>query len=103
MQSIVITLCWAEIAMLILGAAMAIASGGQGDAAGRAMGTAYLVIGVTVLLVVFVLPAMLLAHTGHALWLAIVLSGVAALPAAVLGIGGVIGVAQAAWTRLRRR
>ena len=103
MQSIVIALCWAEIAAIAVGVVMALASGGSGDAAGRALGTGYLVIGVTVLLIVFVLPAMLLATTGHASWLAMILSGAAAVPAVVLGIGGVIGLAEITWKKLRRR
>ncbi len=103
MQSIVMALCWAEIAALVVGVVTAIASGGRGDAAGRALGTGYLVIGVTVLLLFFVLPAMLLAATGHVSWLAMILSGVAVPPAIVLGFGGVIGLAEITWKKLRRR
>ncbi len=103
MQSFVIALAWTEIATLLIGATMAIASRGGGDAAGRALGTASLVIGVTGLLILFVLPALLLANSGRALWLAATLSGLAALPAFVLGVGSVFGVAEYVWKKLRRR
>ena len=104
MQSILITLCCTDIVVLIVGVAGAIAaSSGQGDAAGRAMGTAYMVIGVIVLLILFVLPALWLASTGHALWLAMILSGLVGVPALVLFIGGIVAVGGLVSKRLRRR
>lgn len=59
----------------------------------------YLVIGVSVLLIFFVLPAFLLARKGHALWLATVLAGLAALPAFVLAVGSV----EFVWQKLGPR
>jgi hypothetical protein len=103
MQSFLIILCTAEIVTLIVGTVVALASPGSGDAAGRAMGGAYLVIGVIALLLFFVVPALLLARSGHVLWLAAILSGIAAIPALVLGIGSVAAAAQSVWKRLRHR
>ncbi len=104
MQSILIALCWTEIVVLIVGVAGAIAaSSGHGDAAGRAMGTGYLAIGVIVLLILFVLPALLLASTGNALWVAMILAGLAGVPALVLFIGGIVALGELALKKLRRR
>lgn len=96
MQSFVILLCTGEIVALIVGTALALAFPGGSDAAGRAMGAGYLVIGVTLLLF-FVLPALWLARSGHLLWLAAALSFVAAIPALVLGIGSLVAAGEALW------
>ncbi len=103
MQSLVIILSWIEVAALVVGTAMAVAARSSGDAAGRALGAGYLVAGVAALLIFCVLPAMLLASKGYALWLAATLAGLAALPAFVLAVGSVIGVAEYVWKKLRQR
>jgi hypothetical protein len=103
MQSFVITLCWVEIVALLVGGVMILASQGGSDAAGRALGIGYTVIGMTVLLIVFVLPALWLARSGHVVWLAATLAGVAAIPAFVLAVGGLVGVVEFVAKKLRRR
>ena len=103
MQSLLITLSLAEIAALVIGTVMAIAARGSGDAAGRALGIGYLVTGVAALLIFFVLPALLLARKGQILWLAAILAGLAALPAFVLAVGSLVGIAEIIWQKLGPR
>ena len=103
MQSFLVALCWTELVALIVGAGLSIAVPGGSDAAGRAMAIGYVVIGVTALVLLFVVPALVLASTGRVLWLAATLSAIAAIPAFILAVGSVFGAAEHAWRRLRRR
>lgn len=103
MLSTVITVCWIEIAALIGGAVLILASPSSSDAAGRALGQGYVVILVTAVLLFFVLPAMLLARGGHVPWLAVTLAGIAAIPALGLAIGSVVSLAEYVSKRMKRR
>jgi hypothetical protein len=67
------------------------------------MATGYVAIGVTALLIFFVVPALVIASSGRVLWLAATLSGIAALPALILAVGSLVAAADVLGRRLRRR